>query len=270
MRVNVIRVAPAEGVQWLKRAWALTRANPLAVHAGFFGYLVLVLVTGAIPVLGQILPLIAVPVFYVGVMALYRAVANQQPLTPALLLSGFSPTQVAVKLLLMGVLYALTIGAIFWLASLVDGGALMRLASGQEKLDPKSIDQAAVTTGMAVALLLYVPATWLFWLAPQFVAWHGMGVGKALFFSWVGCVRNIGAFVAFFAATAVLLLAAALIASAIGLLFGGPGVAQALMLPVSLLFGVVLYVAFYVSYESMVREEPAVPTEQAPPDQTPT
>jgi hypothetical protein len=105
-------------------------------------------------------------------------------------------------------------------------------------------------------------------MAPQFVAWHGMNVGKALFFSWVGCVRNIGAFTLFFAAAAGLLLAAALGVSAIGMLLGGPDVAQTLMLPLSLLFGVVMYVAFYASYESMVRDTgAAAPAIAPPPDQ---
>jgi hypothetical protein len=270
MSINVIRVPPSEGINWLKRAWALTKANPLAVHAGMFGYLLLVVLTGAIPLLGQFLPLVAVPILYIGLMNLYRAVADKQPLSPKLLLGGFSPTPVAVQLLIMGVVYALSIAAVFGLTSLFDGGLLMRVIMGQETLDPKTVDQAQLTTGAAVALLLYVPVSWLFWMAPQFVAWHGMGVGKALFYSFVGCWRNIGAFTLFFATAGGLLLAAALVISAIGMLLGGPSVAQTLMLPLSLLFGVVVYVAFYASYESMVRDNtqlPAAPAEPTPPDQ---
>jgi hypothetical protein len=265
MSINVVQVPPSEGINWLKRAWALTRANPLAVHAAMFSYLLLIVLAGVIPVLGQFLPLVAVPALYVGLMSIYRAVARKEPLSITLMFSGFSPQPVAVSLLIMGVIYAAAILGIFAMTSLVDDGLLMRVVMGEETLDPKTVNQSVLTTSAAFALLLYIPVSWLFWMAPQFVAWHGMSVPKALFYSLAGCWRNIGAFTLFFAAAGSLLLAAALAVSLIGMLLGGAAVAQTLMLPLTLLFGVVIYVAFYASYESLVRET-APPTLPAAPD----
>jgi hypothetical protein len=168
--------------------------------------------------------------------------------------SGFSPSKVLVPLLIMGVLYALCVLALFEFTALFDDGLLKRIVTGAQKLDPETVNQSQLTVSLALVMLLYVPVSWLFWMAPQFVAWHGMGVGKALFYSFVGCWRNIGAFSTFFAASAGLLVACALAASIIGLLFGSVAIAQAILLPLSLLFGVISYVAFYVSYESVVRE----------------
>jgi hypothetical protein len=256
MMINVIQVPPSEGVNWLKRAWALTRANPLAVHAGMFGYLLLWAVTGAIPVLGRILPFIAVPLLYVGLMNVYRAIARKETLSPKLMFAGFTPTTTLVRLLIMGVLYGAAIALVFAITSAVDGGLLMRALTGAEKLDPNTVNATQLATGAALALLLYTPVSWLFWMAPQFTAWHHMGVAKALFYSAMGCWRNIGAFTLFFASTGAVLMAAALGVSAIGMLLGGPAAAQVLMLPVVLLISVITYVAFYVSYESMVRETP--------------
>ncbi|MGL4574842.1 MAG: BPSS1780 family membrane protein [Burkholderiaceae bacterium] len=264
MSINVIQVPASEGIQWLRRAWAITRANPLAVHAGMFSYLLLVVITGIVPVLGQFLPLVAVPVLYVGLMSIYRAVARKEPLSIKLIFSGLSPKPVAISLLIMGVIYAAAILGIFAATSLVDDGLLMRVVMGEKALDPKTVDQSLLTTSAAFALMLYVPVSWLFWMAPQFVAWHGMGVGKALFYSLVGCWRNISAFILFFATAGGLLLAAALTVSLIGMLLGGAAVAQTLMLPLTLLFGVVVYVAFYASYESMVRENTPPPLPETP------
>jgi hypothetical protein len=264
MSINVVQVPASEGIQWLRRAWAITRANPLAVHAGMFSYLLLVVITGIVPVVGQFLPLVAVPVLYVGLMSIYRAVARKDPLSIKLIFSGLSPKPVAVALLIMGVIYAAAILGIFAATSLVDDGLLMRVIMGEETLDPKTVNQSLLTTSAAFALLLYVPVSWLFWMAPQFVAWHGMGVAKALFYSLVGCWRNIGAFILFFATAGSLLLAAALTVSFIGMLLGGTAVAQTLMLPLTLLFGVVVYVAFYASYESMVRENVPPPLPETP------
>jgi hypothetical protein len=256
MTINVIQVPPSEGVNWLRRAWALTRMHPLAVHAGMFAYLFLLAATSIVPVLGQALPFITMPVFYVGVMSIYRAVANKTPLSAQLLFSGFSPMPVLVRLLILGVIYGLAVAAIFAITTLTDGGALMRVLSGAEKVDPKTFDPAPMATGAAITLLLYAPVSMLFWMAPQFIAWHGMGVGKALFYSAASCWRNLGAFSMFFAASAGLLILATLVVTAIGMLFGGPLIAQTLILPLALLFSVITYVAFYVSYESMVRESP--------------
>lgn len=264
MSINVIQVPASEGIQWLRRAWAITRANPLAVHAGMFSYLLLVVITGIVPVLGQFLPLVAVPVLYVGLMSIVRAVARKEPLSIKLIFSGLSPKPVAISLLIMGVMYAAAILGIFAAASLVDDGLLMRVVMGEEALDAKTVDQSLLTTSAAFALLLYVPVSWLFWMAPQFVAWHGMGIAKALFYSLVGCWRNISAFILFFATAGGLLISAALAVSLIGLALGSAGVAQTLMLPLSLLFGVVVYVAFYASYESMVRENTPPPLPDTP------
>jgi hypothetical protein len=259
MSINVIQVPPSEGVNWLKRAWALTRANPLAVHAGMFGYLLLWAITSAIPLLGRVLPFIAVPVLYVGLMNVYRAIARKEPLSPKLMFDGFTPTTTLVRLLLMGALYGAAIALVFAITSAVDGGLLMRALTGAEKLDPNTINPTQLAMGAALALLLYTPVSWLFWMAPQFTAWHHMGVAKALFYSAMGCWRNIGAFALFFAATGSVLMAAALGVSVIGMLLGSPAAAQMLMLPVVLLLSVVSYVAFYISYESMVHETPATP-----------
>ncbi len=46
-----------------------------------------------------------------------------------------------------------------------------------------------------VAMICYLPVAMLFWFAPILVAWHDFPPVKALFFSFVICWRNRGAFV---------------------------------------------------------------------------
>ncbi|MDP0995369.1 hypothetical protein, partial [Klebsiella pneumoniae] len=47
---------------------------------------------------------------------------------------------------------------------------------------------------MVMGSVLYIPVAVLFWFAPLLVAWHGIPVGKALFFSWMAVWRNRAAF----------------------------------------------------------------------------
>jgi hypothetical protein len=53
--------------------------------------------------------------------------------------------------------------------------------------------QAAVSA-MLLASVLYLPVSLAFWHAPALVHWHGVPPIKSLFFSFVACVRNAGAF----------------------------------------------------------------------------
>jgi hypothetical protein len=77
---------------------------------------------------------------------------------------------------------------------------------------------------MLASAVLYLPVSLAFWHAPALVHWHGVPPVKSLFFSFVACVRNAGAFtmygLAWFGVIAVILAASAL-ATAVSPWLGG-------------------------------------------------
>ena len=86
--------------------------------------------------------------------------------------------------------------SIFALSALVDGGMLLK-HDARQRPDRRSGNGGRSFSPLAVlvAMACYIPVAMLFWFAPILVAWHDVPPAKALFFSFVSCWRNRGAFV---------------------------------------------------------------------------
>ena len=97
---------------------------------------------------------------------------------------------------MLGALYIVAMGAIFALSALVDGGILLSMMLGSGPTgDPETVAASFSPLAVLVAMAGYLPVAMLFWFAPILVAWHDVPPAKALFFSFVSCWRNRGAFV---------------------------------------------------------------------------
>jgi hypothetical protein len=91
---------------------------------------------------------------------------------------------------------------------------------------------------MWLCMGLYLPLSLRFWHAPGLVHWHNVPPVKALFFSLVACVRNIGALVVFglswmgvfVVAGIVMSLVSAVLAQVVGGLANGLMIATAMLL----------------------------------------
>jgi hypothetical protein len=108
---------------------------------------------------------------------------------------------------------------------------------------------------MATAAALYLPVMMMFWFAPVLVAWHGVSAAKALFFSFVACLINWRAFVAYgVVAVLMTVVAPLLVLSAVLYASGGALRAQAisLMFPLILVMLPTLLASFYVSYRDVL------------------
>ncbi|MGH8741183.1 MAG: BPSS1780 family membrane protein, partial [Burkholderiales bacterium] len=94
----------------------------------------------------------------------------------------------------------------------------------------------------------------LFWFAPPLAAWHSTGALKALFFSFVACLMNWRAFLAYGAAVAVMMMAVPLATLLALRAFAGAGLGVAvasLVFPLLLLMLPTLFASFYVSYRDV-------------------
>jgi hypothetical protein len=102
-----------------------------------------------------------------------------------------------------------------------------------------------------VVALLYTPVLMLFWFAPPLAAWHGVGAGKALFFSFVACLMNWRAFVVYGVATALVTALMALGALMAAALLSAKVVPGVLVLPLAILLLPTLFASFYASYRDV-------------------
>jgi hypothetical protein len=181
-------------------------------------------------------------------MAGARAASAKAPVELGLLFDGFRHGW-RVQLLLGAVYLACSL-LVFTGGMLADGGETLRaVLSGKRR--PDEIEMAEVLVPLVVVALLYTPVLMLFWFAPPLAAWHGVGAGKALFFSFVACLMNWRAFVVYGVATALVTALMALGALMAAALLSAKVVPGVLVLPLAILLLPTLFASFYASYRDV-------------------
>ncbi|HCE10272.1 MAG TPA: hypothetical protein DIT28_05030 [Oxalobacteraceae bacterium] len=251
------------GWLWIRQGFALFRKQPIEMSTLFLSYMFLMLGLGLIPVLGQILPLLLVPMFSIGFMQACADIEQGKRVHPKLLLTGFRSPAFR-KLLGLGVLYLLAALVAVGASSLVDGGVFWQAMSGQIALDAKTVRDSNMTMAMLFAAAVYLPAAMAFWYAAPLIAWHDMGVGKAIFYSFFAVWRAGKAFMLYgLAWIGIGVLMPAMVSALVGLLADTVALTMVVLLPLSIVVTVVMYCSFYATYTQMFGQ-PSAPLDESP------
>jgi len=242
------KLPASTGWLWVKEGFALFRRQPAEISMLFLAYMLLMLFLGIIPLLGQILPLVLVPVFTMAFMHACLQIEQGRKVYPNLLLTGFRSPALR-RLLALGVLYLVAAALAIAASAIVDGGVFWKIVSGARNLDEQTLREANLTLAMLVSGVVYVPFAMAFWYAAPLVAWQDMGVGKALFYSFFAVWRNGRAFTVYGLAWAGIgVLLPSVVSSFIAIALGSGRAAMLAILTLSLVLTVVLYCSFYPTY----------------------
>jgi hypothetical protein len=271
--MHLIEVPAKTGYVWFRQGIWLFRRNPLAFLTVFFAYLFAMTLISRLPLIGPVLPLLLIPGVAVGFMAACRNTIAKKPVWPTVLIDGFRSYGqiVARRLLVLGVVYVAAMGIIFAASALADGGLLLNLMLGNGPAgDPETVAASFNPLAVLVAMACYIPVAMLFWFAPILVAWHDVPPAKALFFSFIGCWRNRGAFVIYGALWIGIALAVSFGLSALMQVLGvGQEMALAVLMPASILVTTALYCSFYATYRGCFglqsEDSPDIPDLSEPP-----
>ena len=184
------RFSPAAGWRWAVDGFALFRKGPGFVNFLWFATLFGVLGASLFPLIGAAVGTLLVPGLLAGIFNGCRSLERGEKPNPAVLLSAFE--QSPSVLLRVGAAYLLVSSAVSVVSFLLAVDALRPLLSGQSvnaPMDPEVAKQVWVHFFITLqgALLLSSPTL----VAAPLVAWHGLPVGKALFFALVGLLRNL-------------------------------------------------------------------------------
>jgi len=247
-----------DGLNWLKQGFGLFRRQPGAMFTLLLGYMLVMLTISIVPVAGQILPVVLLPLFSMTFLQACADIDHGQRLHPRLLLVGFRKPTV-VTMLQLGLLYLLVAALAVGATWLVDDGAFWHLVTGE--LDPKSAiaQQAPLGAALLLAMFVYIPAGMAFCFGAPLICWQHMSLGKALFYSFFAVLRSVKAFLMFILSW---FLASMLLNQLVLLIFGREEAAVILMVSVSLLLTLILHCAFYASYRQIFGTPPA---SEAPP-----
>jgi hypothetical protein len=253
-RLNLV---PAnQGVQWVRQGFRVFARRPLAFAMLLSTVMLFALVCNFVPLVGSFVWLMSLPLASLGFMLAGEATTRDQMSTPAVFLQPLKqgPESKAAQIKL-GVLYAGAFVLIVVVSQLIVGDVGRQIAetfaqSGQ--MDPQAVSKMLAEPRLrwawGVLLLLLTLLNIAFWHAPALVHWAGQPAGKALFFSWIACWRNRGAFVVYGLVWAGVMLAASLAVGVLFSLLGGGGGASVLVLPLSLLLMSVFYASLYFTF----------------------
>lgn len=246
-------VAPRTGLEWVRQGIRVFWRQPMALTALFFISMAAMSLVASLPLVGTALALALLPSTTLAMMvAAAEASAGRTP-TPTLLLVAFrTGRQRLHAMLTLGTIYALGFLALMGLSALIDGGQFASVYLGGADLTREMVETGSFQAAMWLALLLYVPLSLLFWHAPGLVHWHNVPPVKALFFSIVACMRNLGAFTVYGLAWAGVFVAAGVAVSlllAMLSIFGlGASVAGALMVTTALTLATMLFTSVVFTF----------------------
>jgi hypothetical protein len=250
--MQALKLPARRGWLWLAGGFAIFRKNPPLLTFLVISYWMLAAMMSLIPVIGAVIATLCIPAFSVSLMNACRELEQGRPIGPLTLFSGFRENPRA--LLTLGALYLGATVAILALSSLADGGLLMDRMLFGAPLSEEAAVSAEFLFATRIALVLLVPLVMAYWYAPALAAWHGFSASKALFFSFVACLRNWRAFIAYVAAITVF---GALIP---GIILGLLAVvmpesvhffAALFTVPMLLILAPVLFASFYASYRDV-------------------
>ena len=256
--MQVLKMPVSAGWRWVAEGFRLLRRQPLALLAMVFLFLILLTLPTLVPLVGGFLPLLLTPLLSFGLMCAFRVVDRGQLPRPGMLFAGVREArgQAWQPLLLLGAFNAIaTVGALT-LTTLVDGGTLLRIATGTISADDPGLQQTSLFVAAGLFLLVYTPIQMALWYAPMFIAWHGQRLAKSLFSSFVAVWLNRGAFVAFALGWLGVAFAVSMAVQLLrGLLGASPLLASFVLSPLSLAMLTALYGSIWASYRDPIRDE---------------
>ena len=254
MALSLKTVAPLHGAHWVRDGFRLFGRHPLAFSSLFAGFLLAMLLSSLVPLVGPLVLLAAVPLLSLGFMVASESALHAGPIhvgqffTP---LRG-DPARRRALLVLCG-LYAAGAVLIMVVADTVDDGAFERLQrllaqGGRSKEVQALLEQPAFQWAMAMRTVLITLLSVLFWHAPALVHWGGQGTAQALFSSTLAVWRCKGAFLVYTLTWTALIVVFGVVTSLLLGLLGQPRLMGMVALPGGLILSTVFYVSLLFTY----------------------
>ena len=246
-----LNVVPARtGVAWVKQGIKTFFKQPLAMGGLFFMFIALISLVSQVPFIGSALALIVLPAATVGLMAATRTAVDGKFPMPAVLFTAFrSGAKKTQSILMLGALYAVGFLLVLGVSALFDGGqfASFYLSGGTMTKEIVSTSEFQMATWAAMAM--YLPLSLMFWHAPALVHWHDVSPVKALFFSYIACLKNFAAMVVYFFMWLAVFSLGGLVLTLLAIATGSESAVKFIMLPASLLMATMFFTSIYFTFK---------------------
>ena len=211
----------------------------------------LISLLSAIPWIGNIAGLALMPPVTLGFFVASRQAAQSKFPMPSVLLSGFraGPEQ-ARNMGTLGAMYAGAVMLALAVSALADNGTFARVYLLGGNLDAATLQSPEFQTAALLAMAVYLPVSMMFWHAPALVQWHAVSPAKSLFFSLLGCWRNIGAFTVYTTVWFGVFMAVAILVALIGMVVGSEEAVNIALFPTLLITAAAFFSSMLFSFEA--------------------
>lgn len=244
------------GLRWLRQGIALFQKQPARFAMLFLGYMFIMQLVSQIPVI-SLATFVTLPMFTMTFLYACRDMSAGKTISFDLLIAGFK-RPVIKPLAILGLLYPVAGILALGCAALFDDGLLWRIFVGsgismQELTQLQTSGNTNLLPALAVTLLIYLPATTVIWFATPLVAWQGMPIPKALFFSLMTVKRHLKAFIMFGLGCFVLCVVIPAVFSLLIMMFAELNIITVSISAVfSLWCMMVVYCAFWIIYDDLL------------------
>ena len=248
MRLNIV---PARtGLAWARQGMRLFFRQPIAMTGLFFMFMALLSIASLLPLVGSLLALALLPAATLGLMAATREADRGRFPMPVILAAAFRAGRERARAMgILGLCYAVGFLAVLAVSAALDGGGFARLYLLGGKITEELVTEPDFQLAMWAAMLLYLPLSLMFWHAPALVYWHGIAPAKSLFFSFMACWKNFGAFLVFGLVWMGLMMAVGLGVTLVAAAIGSPEFAAVVMFPALLVLVAMFFASLYFTFE---------------------
>ena len=245
-----LHIVPARtGLAWARSGIKTFWQQPLAMSGLFFMFMALLSIASLLPFIGAAVALALLPAATLGLMAATQEATKGKFPMPSILISAFRAGHKRLKaMLILGALYAAGFLAIMAVVSLIDGGQFARIYLVGGKITEELVMQTDFQIAMWVTLALYLPLSLTFWHAPALVHWHDMTPVKSLFFSFMACYKNFGAFTVYGFAWMGIFMLTIFVVTILAALLGSPAFAGVAMFPIALVIFAMFFTSIYFTF----------------------
>ena len=254
MQLHLQQVPAANGRLWIRHGFRVFQRQPLA-FLGLMGLALLAsLVLTALPVLGPVLGLMAIPLSSLGFMLATHLVLQKKRPTAGVFLAPLKLTpERRNRQLVLSASFALLALAILLGAGAIDGDATQAVMELMAKnASPEEFATAASDPRILMGALLRLGGLALlsvpYWHAPALIHWGGQGVGQALFSSTLALWRNKAAFALNGLLWAAIFMALSGVITLVFTVLGLVQLAPFFMLVTGMMVWAVFYASLYFSF----------------------
>ncbi|WP_347249304.1 BPSS1780 family membrane protein [Zoogloea sp.] len=240
------RMLPAQrGWAWIFDGFSLWRRNPALITFLVFGCSLSLLLVAAVPLIGQVIMSLVMPALSLGIFNGCKAVAERRKVGPDILFSGFR--QNLPELVKIGGIYLAGTLAVMGISLLIDSEMNTKLSKAMLGRTGwgEALDDPTFTLALLVASIGSTPLMMAYWFAPLLAGWGRVPAAKALFFSFVACMRNWRAFLTYGIGLLIIALGAGLLIAILELVSPLLALLPALAFPV--IFIPVIFASFYAN-----------------------